>query len=359
MKKLDTMPERYPINATLELTLRCNLKCKMCMFRHSDCENAGMAVKELTASQWADMAQQMYEAGTLNILITGGEPMLRQDFCEIYKNIYRLGFIVTLYTNATLVTEEIMQTLRLYPPHQIGITLYGASNQTYETLCGSAEGFDRALSGARALATLPSALEFRVTPVKDNYEEIDIIEALVKREFGLPVTHASTVFKSVRGGCMSVADRRLAPEQMVDLTINRTLKRIKELLPEDYRQKVQLSLKEAKPECDKISGYTLLGCNGGMNNVTVTYDGKLLGCQMLGCFFTDAIKHGFSKAWEEWPFTVRLPKRDPECAECPNQHLCSICPGVLMAECGDLQGRPEYICQITNCLTKRKGGDVL
>ena len=149
MKKLDVMPERHPINATLELTLRCNLKCKMCMFRHSDRENAHMCAAELTASQWTALARQLWDAGTLNLLITGGEPMLRKDFCEIYSSIYRMGFIVTLYTNATMVTEEILQTLEQYPPHRIGITLYGASNQTYQTLCGCADGFDRALDGCK------------------------------------------------------------------------------------------------------------------------------------------------------------------------------------------------------------------
>ena len=75
MKMLDAMPARHPVNATLELTLRCNLKCKMCMFRHSDRENACLAAEELTSAQWADMAQQLFDAGTLNILITGGEPL--------------------------------------------------------------------------------------------------------------------------------------------------------------------------------------------------------------------------------------------------------------------------------------------
>lgn len=359
MKILDAMPARHPVNATLELTLRCNLKCKMCMFRHSSREDASLAAEELTAAQWSDMAQQLFDAGTLNILITGGEPMLRKDFSEIYSSIYRRGFIVTLYTNATLVTEEIMQTLRQYPPHRIGITLYGASNETYASLCGCKDGFDRALAGARALATLPSALEFRTTLVQDNYEEIDAIEALVKKAFDLPVTHSTTVFQSVRGGCMPVADCRLTPEQTVDLTLNRTLDRIRELLPENRRGQVQLRLADPQPVCDKEYDYTLLGCSGGMNNVTVTYSGKLLGCQMLGCFSTDAVKLGFAKAWEEWPYTVRLPKVESECTDCPHVQFCQICPGVRMAECGDLQGRPEYICQITKSLVSRKGGELL
>ncbi|MBO5868064.1 MAG: radical SAM protein, partial [Oscillospiraceae bacterium] len=203
MKKLDSMPARYPINATLELTLRCNLKCKMCMFRHADDENARLAAEELTAFQWTELAQQMFDAGTLNILITGGEPLLRKDFCEIYSSIYRLGFIVTLYTNATLVTEEIMQTLRQYPPHKIGITLYGASNETYKKLCNCTDGFDRAIAGTRALATLPSVLEFRTTLVQDNYGDLAAMETLVKQEFNQTLSHSISVFQSVRGGCMS------------------------------------------------------------------------------------------------------------------------------------------------------------
>lgn len=361
MKKLDTMPPRHPINATLELTLRCNLKCKMCMFRHADDENARLASEELTASQWADLALQMFDAGTLNILITGGEPLLRKDFCEIYSSIYRLGFIVTLYTNATLVTEEILQTLRQYPPHKIGITLYGASNEIYEKLCGCADGFDRAIAGVRALAALPSVLEFRTTLVQDNYEEIGAIEALVRQEFDLPVTHTATVFQSVRGGCMSAADCRLTPEQTVDLTIQRTLRRVREQLSPQQLERVRLYLAEPpQPDCT-VEGkrITLLGCNAGMNDVTVTWDGKLLGCQMLGCFSTDAAKLGFAKAWEEWPYTVCLPKLNSRCAACSDMGSCAVCPAVRMAECGDLAGRPEYICQQTKLLAKKKGVNLL
>ena len=72
MKILEAMPPRYPINATLELTLRCNLKCKMCMFRHSEDENDRLEKEELTVSEWERIAKEMFDAGVLNILITGG-----------------------------------------------------------------------------------------------------------------------------------------------------------------------------------------------------------------------------------------------------------------------------------------------
>ena len=360
MKKLDVMPERHPINATLELTLRCNLKCKMCMFRHHDRENARLAAKELTTAQWVDMAQQLWDAGTLNLLITGGEPMLREDFCEIYRRIYRLGFIVTLYTNATLVTDSILQTLQQYPPHRIGITLYGASNQTYHTLCGCEDGFDRAMDGIRKLATLPSALEFRITPTQDNYQDIDAVTERIKAEFGLPVTHTNIVLQCVRGGCMPVADCRLTPEQTVNLTLKRAIDRVREQFSPEQREQVQLRLAEPYAECAvSRSTYTLLGCNGGMSEATITWDGQLLGCQLLGCFATDAVKLGFARAWEQWPYTVRLPQVHPHCVTCSYRDSCTVCPGVRMAECNDLAGCPVYICQQTRLLADKRGENLL
>ena len=356
MMKNNPIVDRYPVNATLELTLRCNMKCKMCMFRHSSSENAALEARELTAAQWVDMARQLWDAGALNLLITGGEPMLRKDFLDIYTGIYRMGFLTTLYTNATLLTEEILETLRKYPPHRIGITFYGASNETYRQLCGLKDGFDRALAGAKALATLPSTLEFRTTLVQDNYRDIEAIETLVEKEFHQSVTHSATVFQAVRGGCAPVADCRLTPEEAVELTVKRLSQPLREVLPPERRERLQLRVADPQPELKKAAKKeTPLGCSGGMDNVTVTWDGKLLGCQMLECFATDAVKLGFAKAWELWPSAVELPPVNKECENCSDLRFCQVCPAVRMAECGNLYGRPEYICRMTKTLLSGKG----
>ncbi|MBE5928406.1 MAG: radical SAM protein [Lachnospiraceae bacterium] len=358
MKYLEKMPLRSPINGTLELTLRCNLKCKMCMFRHGDDENAQLSNNELTVEQWKNIGYQLRDAGTLNLLITGGEPLLHRDFCEIYSNIYQLGFIITLYTNATLVNEQILNTLQQYPPHRIGITLYGASNDTYNILCKCNNGFDKALEGARALSKLPSALEFRMTVVQDNLNDVDALETLIKKEFGLPVTYTNTVFQSVRGGCMSVSQCRLTPEQNLNMITQRIVAKVKELLPPERRNNIELRLVDACKEYHTNNvRYTLLGCSGGMDSYTITYDGKLLGCQMLDCFKTDIIALGFDTAWKEWPYTVRLPKSIEECSSCPHINLCQVCPGVRMAETGNLHDKPQYICDLTKLLALKKGED--
>ena len=169
---------RNPSSGTFELTIRCNLHCKMCLFRHDDSVNAEIMANELSADQWIDMARQAAEVGTFSLLITGGEPMLRPDFCEIWEGIYKFGFLLTLYTNATLVTPKVMETLRKYPPHTIGVTIYGASPETYGRLCGSSSAFERMLDGVHQLQTLPSIMEFRTTLVRDNFADASAIDEL-------------------------------------------------------------------------------------------------------------------------------------------------------------------------------------
>lgn len=341
---------RYPVNGTFELTLRCNMHCKMCMLRREDWESPCLQAAELTAAQWIHMAEQAAQAGTLNLLLTGGEPMLRKDFAEIYEGIYAKGFLLTLYTNATLVTPQVMQTLTKFPPHRIGVTLYGADNADYEKICGCPDGFDRAMEGLGKLLSLPSATDVRFTPTEDTIGKLAQLDNLIFEKFRKHVILSSRVFQSVRGGCMAPAHCRPTPEQVVDTTWGQIESRLREAIPEQLRSKLQIKILD---QCDYIDGQeSLLGCSAGMDSYTISYDGKLLGCQLLDVFRTDALQEGLLPAWQRYPETVALP--DHPCKNCRHLESCTLCPAVALAETGSLTGVPEYICQITKLTEKRK-----
>lgn len=351
---LSEMPKRIPVNGTFELTVRCNLHCKMCMFRHDDSENPELMEKELTANQWINMARQAAEAGTMSLLITGGEPMLRPDFCEIWEGIYKQGFLITLYTNATLVTPKIMETLRKYPPHKIGVTIYGASPETYGRVCGNADAFEWMIDGVKALQKLPSVLEFRTTVIQDNRQDVKAIEELVKNEFrdDQMVTHTRLVTKAVRGGCADVEECRMSPQESLDLLEERILRR---MVPKE-EDREDKCLKFVKLSQNGKEMLTLLGCHGGMDSYTLTWDGKIQGCQILDVFQTDALTDGFDLAWREFPFTVKLPPENPSCTQCELHHICECCPAFRYSETGELQGIPSYICENTRVINKMLGG---
>lgn len=359
---LTEMPRRIPTDGTFELTIRCNLHCKMCLFRHDDSENKEIMANELTAEQWIDMAKQVADAGTFSLLITGGEPMLRPDFCEIWEGIYKQGFLIQLYTNATMVTPKIMETLRKYPPHKIGVTIYGATPETYEKVCGSRAAFKKALAGMHLLQTLPSILEFRTTIIKDNYPEASAIEQLVHNEFGQEYKLIQTriVTKAVRGACADVESCRLEPEDNVHLAFRRGIDIIKQYVGDSYDEKY-ISVEYNDCAKDKIyaPAITLFGCNAGMKSYTISWDGKLLGCQMLGKFAVDACKMGFQQAWNDFPYLINLPPVNEKCLACNSLKICNCCYASRYAETGNLGGCPEYVCKdtaIINHLLNFKGG---
>lgn len=357
-KPLSSMPKRTPMDGTFELTVRCNLHCKMCLFRHADCENADMMRKELSTEQWIQLAKDAANAGTISLLLTGGEPMLRSDFCELYEGIYKQGFLLTLYTNATLVTPAVMETLKQYPPHRIGVTIYGASPETYEKVCGSADAFEKAIAGMHKLQELPSIMEFRTTIIKDNYHEADAIERLVHEEFGeqYRLTQTRIVTKAVRGACADVESCRLEPEDNIRLAFRRGINMIKEYFGDSYDEKnLRIEHRKGSGEKTHAPRLTLFGCNAGMSSYTISWDGKLLGCQMMGNFATDVLALGFEKAWEEFPLAVKLPPIDEKCLNCKSLDICNCCCASRYAETGNLGGCPDYVCRDTEIISRLLG----
>lgn len=345
---LDKMPARYPVNGTFELTVRCNLKCKMCLFRRDDSETPYLRSHELTAEQWIHLAEEAAEAGTVNLLITGGEAMLRPDFCEIWEGIYQQGFIMELYTNGTLVTPKVMETLRKYPPHKIGVTIYGASAETYEKVCGNGAMFERAMEGFRQLMTLPSKLEFRTTIIKDNHADFNELHELIHREFGTEykLIHTVMVTQSVRGACADVNTCRLSPEDSVNLSFERNIRLMKDFLGDKFDERnIHYEQKDLSQDSVFSPRYTLFGCESGMNQYTITWDGKMAGCQLLDLFHTNPVEEGFMEAWNRYPFTVQIPPINKTCEKCENQQYCNSCAASRYAETGDLGGWPEYVCE--------------
>lgn len=335
--------KRIPVNGTFELTARCNLSCKMCLIRLNDEAVKASGRRELTADEWIDMAKQVADAGTLRLLITGGEPMLRPDFCEIYEQIYRMGFIIVLYTNATLLNDNIVKLLTKCPPHEVGVTVYGASSDTYKKVCNNGDAYYKMLEGINELRKLPSKLSIRTTIIKDNlvdYEKIAEYAYGFGNEVAFNVNRIVT--KAVRGGISKPEAYRLSPDESAQLFRKRTYEVVKSF--QNYLDKSNININPDinKQKVDKEKRQTLYGCDAGMNSYVITWDGKLIGCELLQDCYTYALENGFMKAWDEFPDKVYLPPIPDKCIKCDVG--CTVCPATRLAETGTLSGIPEYLC---------------
>ncbi|NLW20705.1 MAG: radical SAM protein [Clostridiales bacterium] len=359
MNSIVSSPERHPVSATFELTARCNFSCKMCFVRVDEQRISQLGQRELTAAEWISLARQAADMGTLNLLLTGGEPMLREDFEEIYEAISRMGFYLSLYTNASMITPRIRRLLTKYPPHQIGVTLYGASEQTYNRLCGVSGAFERVIQGIRFLHTLPSRLELRTTYVKDNVADMRAIRQLVAGiDERLPIINNFTISNAVRGGVADPISHRLSPRENVDMVFNNIKLALEELLLKEMRnprtmpaEKRKLMVNENPPADGYLSIY---GCGGGMSFYTITWNGRLIACQTMDEEGVDVLKESLSTAWDVYPLQVVHPEPAKACQTCLWQTECASCPALRKAETGSINGITPHHCKIAELFYNRK-----
>ncbi len=125
--------KRVPVSFELEITARCNNDCRHCYINLEASDRAAQKA-ELSASEILDIARHAVELGAVWCLVTGGEPLLRADFAEIYMGLKRLGLLVGVFTNACLVTPAHVELFRKYPPRDLEVSVYGVTQETYETV---------------------------------------------------------------------------------------------------------------------------------------------------------------------------------------------------------------------------------
>lgn len=336
-----------PLVGQFELTSQCNLNCTMC-YVHNPLWGTGRVGSgrtgrakaaekpQLTAREWIGIAEQAKESGTLYLLLTGGEVFTRADFKTIYEEISMLGFSIELLTNATLITPDIAQWLGRIPPSTVGVTLYGASAETYGQVCGNPQAYAQAMKGIKLLMNEGITLHLKTTIIKSNVNDFKKIADFSfehNLEFGI-VNYISPC----RDECSSTINEvRLSPEELAHF----------EAAAESY-----LSTKHTSPPTGGAKGIpapqfedTANTCTAGRSAYWITSEGKLTPCGLMKepCGFP--VKAGFAEAWK----LIRdefagLPEAQ-ECAGCKLKEYCMACPARLKNETGFYDRASEYLCK--------------
>ena len=134
-----------PVNGSLELLPLCNMNCEMCYIRlhKKEVEEQG-GLHDV--EEWIQLGNEMAEAGVLFLLLTGGEPLMFPGFKRLYQELKRLGMILTINTNGTLLDRGWADFFAAHKPRRINITLYGADDAAFACAVGADER-DHAASG--------------------------------------------------------------------------------------------------------------------------------------------------------------------------------------------------------------------
>jgi MoaA/NifB/PqqE/SkfB family radical SAM enzyme len=163
--------ERAPLQASIEVTRRCPLECLHC-YNNLPMGDAEARRRELHKDEHFRLLDELVEMGCFWLLYTGGEIFARKDFLEIYTYAKQKGFLITLFTNGTIISAEIADYLVEWPPFAIEITLYGRTKETYEALTQIPGSYEKCLRGIKLLQERGLPLKLKTVATSVNKHEI-------------------------------------------------------------------------------------------------------------------------------------------------------------------------------------------
>ena len=330
-----------PITASFELTPCCNLQCDMCFIRmRQDEMKAHGGLRSLDF--WLHLAEELKAMGTLFILLTGGEPLLYPYFKELYRELRKMGFILTLNTNGTCIDEETAQLFQESLPRRVNVTLYGASRETYERLCHRAEGFDHCMHGLTLLKAYGIDTKLNVSIVKENLVDFEKILA-IGDELGIPSVVNSYMFlcsRSIRNG-IGIKDSRLdtADGGQIDALSLRHKK------GEGFYDTVPALLRELE-QADPCNESVRLSCRAGSSSAWITWQGVMTPCVMMEYPAVHLDHLSAREAWAEIVKMSRLLPPHDDCRGCKLRELCQVCYASASLE-KQHYGTVDYLCRFT------------
>ncbi len=336
-----------PLSGVFELSPVCNFNCKMCYVRMTPQQIAAEGKSLIDWQQWLELAKQCRDAGTLYLLLTGGEPFLYPNFRKLYEALHEMGFLLSINSNASLIDEETMQWLKSFAPSRMNVTLYGASRKTYRRICGNPDGYDRAERAIRWMKEAGIPVVINASMIPENAEDI---EAIIKFGHGLGLnTRVSTyMFPPVRREKENT-DSRFTPEVAAKMFMRRSKCQFSpEALCKMFREQENKGFEGWGQTQEHMN------CRAGRSSYWISWNGAMTAC---GLFDFPIIKYPFNEpflqCWRELTALVRTTPVLEQCTNCDLRQICNPCAATVHAECGDVNGKAEYLCEMAR-LTKQE-----
>jgi len=349
---------RTPISATFELTRRCNFRCAHCYLGDQAAQHQ-LRDRELGTEAVKAALSEWVEAGCLYLTLTGGDPMMRPDFAEIYRHARELGMVVTVFCNGTLVTDEIIALFREVPPRKVEISIYGATPETFETVTGAPaprkveisiygatpETFEtvtgvrgshaRAWTGIRRLHEAGIRLGLKTLLLTTNQHEFEAMEAQAA-ELGVDFRHDAALFPCLADGSTRPLAFRVSPEEAVRHDVATPERR------RMWREKIEHAA--AHPEGDRL--YT---CSAGLTSFHADPFGVLSPCLMAMRYRYSPENQSFLDLWRKRLPEIRRRKRSRSVASFIGKFrgACAHCPAFNQLETGDEEQESAYMEKTT------------
>lgn len=303
-----------PRKVDIEITSRCNLRCKYCFHFSSPADVAN----ELPQEEWFDFFEELRDCSVTDVCLSGGEPFIRDDLKDIIKSIISNRMRFSILSNGTLVNDEIAafiaSTRRC---NEVQISIDGSISVTHDSFRGKGS-FYKAVEGIKHLLNNKVPVGIRVTIHRQNVDDLENIARLLLEDIGLP--SFSTNSASYMGLCrknpeqilLSSQERTYAMQHLLKLTekyegrINAFAGPLAEARDWLEMEKARREGKDALPD-----GGFLTGCGGAMDTIAVRADGVIIPCSQLPHIELGRInRDNLKDIWQNHPELTKLRQRN-------------------------------------------------
>jgi MoaA/NifB/PqqE/SkfB family radical SAM enzyme len=330
---------RLPLDGTFDLTYRCDNSCRHCWLRlppGAEEEQAELSIDEIKSI--VDQARRM---GCRSWHISGGEPMMRSDFPEIFDYITGRSISYTINTNGTLITPEIAELFRR--DGRKFVALYGASAKVHDYVTRNLGSFEATMKGFELLKDIGAEFTVQLIPMKDNYHQFQDMVKLAKSlsprwRVGAPWLYLSACGSPKRNE--EIAAQRLSAKEVIALDNPKLLD-------------AEGNKNEHSHLIAPSDGMLFASCAQNRREFHIDPYGQMTFCG----FIKDPnlrynLREGsFQEAWEEFipslADKVQCGKEYSEnCGSCNLRSDCRWCPVYAFLEHGRYCAKIDYLCEV-------------
>ncbi len=324
-----------PQSCQFDLTYRCPYDCIHC---YSKCLDKREFIKnELSYNEITGILDQVYKEGCIYLTLTGGDPLTRSDFADIYKYAKKKGFLISVFTNGFLLSKEIIELFSKMPPYNVEITVNGITKATYEKITKKKGSFKKIMDSIRLLAESKIPLVLKSNGLRENKDEILKIKSFTEHLLGEKKYKFDSFITPCLNGSTEPCLHRLEPGEI--LSMEKEDPDMAEQRNEGYKH-----INERRRRDRRF----LYQCNTWETTFYITAHGRLRFCYLTDEFSSDLRKVPFREGFydlfpkiREAPFNV-----ETECRTCELFDHCQQCPARSFLETDGVMKPVPYFCRL-------------
>jgi SynChlorMet cassette radical SAM/SPASM protein ScmE len=347
---------RTPRTVDLEITSRCNLRCRYCYFF----DNLHVSYTELPTDEWLKFIDELGQCSVMDVCLAGGEPFIREDLPELIKAIVKNRMRFSILSNGTLIDDDIAVFIKKTNRcDYVQVSIDGSCSEVHETGRGKGS-FEKAVKGLKTLQKHDIPVTVRVTIHRYNVHDLKNTASFLLEELGLSsfTTNAAGYFGSCQKNpedlLLRVEDRQIAMKTLLRLEQKyegRVTAMAGPLAEAHYWRQMEEAHRSGIPQFDNCGHLT--GCGCPSNKITVRSDGTIVPCTMLAHVELGQINRDtFRDVWQKNPKLSQLRERHriplsyfEECGNCDYTPFCTgNCPGLAYNLTGEVNQPSPDAC---------------